>query len=809
MVETAEADVDLAKLVDSALSSVQLAPALLESGLVRDDIVTRIRPRLRDVLAVAEEERVVLRHAETALQNALSERSSRLQRLARRARYVLAPAILAGWLLTASVVAFGLAWVWTRALEFRLAFPWGGWIVVASSILVSTIATVVATKRTWARLSSRRLRRVDEILQIPQLEKQVSTLKSQYLEVIFQKAVVPEVTGILSVATKASYDTVLASNVTGIGLSEVFTSALEVQTSGRTKLVELMKQAGGSIGLAGPRGAGKTTLMMLLGNREPCFIYCPAPVEYSGRDFLVTLFLLLCNKVLQHKKPSERADEDYVESLGEGRPRTSPWVWALFAAFRLPTLMLLAYLGILLLGGGLWMVVQQMRAGSSTAAASAVRPSSSTSLIRNAEAGTMLERFLDALGIEPRTLVRWGAYLVLALVVLLIIMRSFRLAARNGSRRIKFGLSSTEGTVADIAKQHLSSLRFQQSYTSGWSGTLKLPFGVEGGVNDARTLARNQRSLPELVQDFREFLRLVTAEFGRVIIAIDELDKLESDEKAHLFLNEIKAIFAVPNVYYLVSVSENAISAFERRGLPFRDVFDSSFDTIVHVNYLSLVESKRLLKRRTTRVAEPFLCVCHCLAGGLPRDLIRTCREMLEVAKREKVYELRSLAHRLITLELQSKARAMSIAAARLPGPVAPTQFLSLLNDLIATNDNEQHLLARACQLLNVSDAMRTIRSSKHNKPDGLAFDPASVAALADLEAEFGLYLAYVATVLEIVGVASAENWQAYEQDGRTETNRFDELASIRQTLAVSAAVGRERLVKFRSHYGLVAGLSV
>jgi len=105
---------------------------------------------------------------------------------------------------------------------------------------------------------------------------------------------------------------------------------------------------------------------------------------------------------------------------------------------------------------------------------------------------------------------------------------------------------------------------------------------------------------------------------------------MESDEKAHLFLNEIKAIFGVPGVFFLVSVSENAISSFERRGLPFRDVFDSSFDTIVYVGHLNLDGSKRILKRRTTGLPEPFIAFCHCLSGGLPRDLIRACRDMVE-----------------------------------------------------------------------------------------------------------------------------------------------------------------------------------
>ena len=66
---------------------------------------------------------------------------------------------------------------------------------------------------------------------------------------------------------------------------------------------------------------------------------------------------------------------------------------------------------------------------------------------------------------------------------------------------------------------------------------------------------------------------LLTAERGPVIIGIDELDKM-SEEDARQFPNDIKTVFGQRDCYYLVSVSEDAMSAFERRGMRFRDVFE-------------------------------------------------------------------------------------------------------------------------------------------------------------------------------------------------------------------------------------------
>lgn len=86
---------------------------------------------------------------------------------------------------------------------------------------------------------------------------------------------------------------------------------------------------------------------------------------------------------------------------------------------------------------------------------------------------------------------------------------------------------------------------------------------------------------------------------GCVVIGIDELDKISGAEQAQRFVNELKAILGVPHCYYLISVSDDALAAYEMRGLPVRDAFDSAFDEVIHVRYLDLEGSLRLLKKRS------------------------------------------------------------------------------------------------------------------------------------------------------------------------------------------------------------------
>ncbi|MED7931574.1 hypothetical protein SMD20_45655 [Nonomuraea sp. LP-02] len=149
------------------------------------------------------------------------------------------------------------------------------------------------------------------------------------------------------------------------------------------------------------------------------------------------------------------------------------------------------------------------------------------------------------------------------------------------------------------------------------------------------TRAEQPLSHPEVVEEFRGFARrvsaLVHAHGGRVFVGVDELDKIGSAEQAERFLNELKGVLGIPYVYFLVSVSDDALVSFERRGIPLRDAFDSSFDEIVRVGRLTYPESRRLLYRRVIGLSEPYVGLCHVLSGGIARDLIRAARRVVQI----------------------------------------------------------------------------------------------------------------------------------------------------------------------------------
>lgn len=401
------------------------------------------------------------------------------------------------------------------------------------------------------------------------------------------------------------------------GLSEVYDSTNRIPTGVAGELEKMLRRFdGASIGIAGPRGSGKSTLVRqycdeqpgaqntrvrsgfdwrwlqgyylprLIGKDLKCFV--AAPVDYVARDFVLYMFAAFCRTVIGS-----------YGGIADGLSR------AVVTAFWLRRTMWLAkslawrvlFFGASALALWYW----------SYAVARAL---------------TM-----------PRT---WVDYAVIALACAGILNSAWSSAGKLRRWRRQASQGNTRALVS-AARRHLSSVRYLQTYTSGWSGTLNLPGGAaDGQYSRSVSRAEQPRSYPEIVDEFRSFARDVAAAAdehrSRVFIGIDELDKIGTAEQAEQFLNEIKGIFGIPHLYFMVAVSDDALTAFERRGLPLRTAFDSSFDEILHVGPLSYIESRRLLYRRVIGLSEPYVAFCHCLAGGLAREVIRAARQVVRAA---------------------------------------------------------------------------------------------------------------------------------------------------------------------------------
>ncbi|MGW3865766.1 hypothetical protein ACWEDZ_30405 [Streptomyces sp. NPDC005047] len=211
-----------------------------------------------------------------------------------------------------------------------------------------------------------------------------------------------------------------------------------------------------------------------------------------------------------------------------------------------------------------------------------------------------------------------------------------------------------EPPLVTRCRSHLYRLQTVQTTTNTLSNATAQIMALGG--SHATSISTVPPNFPALVEEFRDLLtgiaNSLAARRQRVLIAIDEVDRLGSDAQALAFLAEIKAILGVRHVYYLISVAEDVGAAFVRRGLPHRDVTDSSLDDIIHVDACTLEEANAILKERSQDHTPHTAFLAHSLSGGLLRDLLRYSLQIEEIQAQTEAHELAHISRQLILEEL-------------------------------------------------------------------------------------------------------------------------------------------------------------
>jgi hypothetical protein len=200
-------------------------------------------------------------------------------------------------------------------------------------------------------------------------------------------------------------------------------------------------------------------------------------------------------------------------------------------------------------------------------------------------------------------------------------------------------------------------------------------------------------------------------------------------------------LFGVPGCFFLVSISEDAMANFERRGLPLRDVFDSSFDDVIRVGYFDSSASVSMLRERVIGMPTPFMLLCHCMAGGLPRDVIRFAREIISLARPDgEELTLSAACSTLVSHQIAGKAEATLIASRQLRPVAEVAELQSCAADLRSRP-------ATADSLMAFVDRHRPIlTASKLDTPAGDDDPQPSPSALA---CELITFVYFCATLLE------------------------------------------------------------
>lgn len=360
-----------------------------------------------------------------------------------------------------------------------------------------------------------------------------------------------------------------------------------------------------------------------------------------------------------------------------------------------------------------------------------------------------------------------------------------------------------ESALVTRCRDHLYQLRTAQSTSAALS--LGIAQAATLGTAHSSGLSSVPPNFPQLVDDLRSLLAgiatRVHAEKSRTIVCLDELDRLGSDQQALTFLSEIKAILGVPRVHYLISVAEDVGAAFVRRGLPHRDSTDSSLDDVVHVPPCSLSESIAIMGKRANDLTEPYVLLAHALSGGIPRDLIRYGRRILEMLERHSsaespAVELFEASHRLIKEELRDTLAGFRTLLAKQQWT---THNAPLLSRYRVLTEHLQHTCPHRTDEL--------VAALEHVAADAVAAsgpsDPPEAAR--QLISEASAYTYFALTLLQIFQPIGFDGRRRTAADTREPAALPHVLAEARLELAVSPHSARPMIDNVRAAWHLPA----
>jgi hypothetical protein len=594
------------------------------------------------------------------------------------------------------------------------------------------------------------------------------------------------------------------------GLAQLVDDDYGVPTRATEELADVfVAMPGGSIGLAGRRGIGKSKLIQRscpppqIG-RDPLLLatVVSAPTEYDGRDFVLHLFASICETVVGGAQVRAEIVRSRERATAPAQ-RLAPA--ALVARARRPLLcvgavaILAAALDVqpdaLLIAGGVLCLVAVLLPGDWIEGGHGLIFPSTPSLPLAfvgliLMAGSAIGRVADPL--------RDAGIIAVAIALALLLTPKETIAWRPQRAAGDYNPGPFPDELATTAHDRLDDIEFQRTIAAGWTGAVGAKLGAgpaelnaQSSVSGTRTLARVPLSFPEIVARLRAFLALA-ATSAEVRIGIDELDKIESEETAHRFLNEIKGVFGIPRCFFLVSVSEEALSNFDRRGAGLRDVFDSSFDEILYVPPLTFAESVALLRQRVIGLPVPYLALCHVLSGGLPRDLIRVARAAIGAKPDDGDGRLVVIATKLVERELQQRVRAVSVVAAGLRLEPQTSAFLRWARGL--TGDVTSDGLLRACS------GGEEFRSSPGDggKLDG--GDRTAFMQIADLTLELKCFCYFASTLIDYFNLLVIAREQTDAPFAPAAEKDIERLMEARATASANPRVGWGLITAFRSH---------
>jgi hypothetical protein len=178
--------------------------------------------------------------------------------------------------------------------------------------------------------------------------------------------------------------------------------------------------------------------------------------------------------------------------------------------------------------------------------------------------------------------------------------------------------------------EFLESLEFSEGREASAGFSFRGMFDLSG----KRTLTARALTLQSLTDRYQAYVEsLLTYYNGKLIVMIDELDKMVNPEDVKKVLLELKGALFQRGCYYLISVSEDCAKAFRGRLVEGRDIFESTFEDVIAIHEMAPSAARAMVRNRLkTDKSAPELSgeaidILTVFSGAIPREIVRHLRD--------------------------------------------------------------------------------------------------------------------------------------------------------------------------------------
>jgi hypothetical protein len=566
------------------------------------------------------------------------------------------------------------------------------------------------------------------------------------------------------------------------GLRRLQDPRLVTPTKSQQRLQHLLtRMDGGSIAVTGPRGAGKSTLLrqMCIPESEPSAppsIYMSAPSEYVAREFLAELFQQICDAHLAKfdtpvagmRYRGKRTRRDAARAVR----RTRKIVRIIFRILFVVSLLTLA----------MWTFFAEIR-------------------LPNIEARLPFKEWYN--DVAPHIDYFWSRYTIwfrFGLIILALILWP----KKRARRRWKAALRHPES----VRQARSYSIHLKIERTTNWGANIGLP-GVRGASFSLSKGVSEQYapwSMPEMVGRIREFLEDISDSGGcyngPLIIGIDEIDRIGSIEQAERFIGEIKSIFGIKNCFFLVSVAEDVGFLFSRRSIVGQSTLEHSFDDVVVVETLEFGEAREMLSTRVPGFTDSFVFLALALSGGLPREMIRVARRLIDANHQETKEDffprIGDLALRIVSEDIAEVIRTSRSQLSRMSLPEPWGVILYRLHIAITSLRSDE--VQEADRKIVIDNLCSLRLSDEISKVTNQSDDEVAAAKIIDGVVAFACYCA---TIIEAFDNDFFDLRAARKSLQQVTRGSYLELAAARMELGISPSSSQSIIRNFREGIGL------